>query len=182
VGRVVKAPLARLVLATSIAVLLVLHAITWSPSQLLWACHLASAVIAIGLVIGHRKLIAVGVLFQAGQGIPAYILDLVVVGENSMTSVLLHTLPIASGVWALWGVRLPRGIVLPAWLLHPLATVLAYFLADPALNVMLVQKQYDATAAWFPELWMAHVANSALSLACMTIAWLVMRWVWRRWE
>jgi len=180
-GRIVAHPIARIVLAIAIGVLLVLHARSWTPSQLLWACHIASAVIAIGLVLGHRWLIAVGVLFHAGQGIPAYILDLIAVGENSLTSVLLHTVPIGSGVWALWGHRLPRGILVPAWLLHPLAMVAAYFLTDPALNVMLVHKQYGPTA-WYPSLWVSWIANAAISLGCLTIGWLVLRAVWRRWE
>jgi hypothetical protein len=180
-GRIVRYPLLRLLLAISIAVLLVFHARSWSLSQLLWACHIASAVIAIGLVLGHRRVIAVGVVFHAGQGIPAYVLDLFVVGENSITSVLLHTVPIASGAWALWGSRLPRGILLPAWLFHPLAMVAAYFLTDPELNVMLVHKQYGATA-WYPSLWLSWVANAAISLGCLTIGWLVMRLIWRQWE
>jgi hypothetical protein len=174
-------PTIRYALAATICALLVLHTRSWPVDQLLWACHVASFVIAVGLALGHEKLIAYGTLFHAGQGIPAYILDLIVVGENSVTSVLLHVLPIAAGLWALWGRPLPRTILLGAWLIQPMSMVLAYLFTDPALNVMLVHKPYELTEAWFPTLWMSWLGNLAMSFACLLIGWLVLRWLWRKW-
>jgi hypothetical protein len=175
-----RAAAPRITLAVTIVGLLVAHALTWAPTQILWACHVASFVIAIGLVADVPKLIAIGLVFHAGQGIPAWLLDLFVIGEYSVTSTLLHVVPIASCLWALWPKPLPRGILLPAWLLQPLAMVLAYFLSDPKLNVMLVHEPYGLAAAWFDAMWMSHVFNIALSLLCCSIGWLVLRFViWR---
>jgi hypothetical protein len=171
----------RFAIAGAIAVLLVLHAIAWSPSQLVWACHVASLVIAIGFALDRPRWIAVGVVFHVGEGIPAYVLDAISAGDSSITSVLLHTIPVGAGLWALWGRPLPRGILVPAWLLHPGSMVVAYVLTDPALNVMLVHEPWQGTA-WFPALWMSWIANAALSLACLTVGWLVLRLAWKRWS
>ena len=172
--------LVRLVIAVTIGALLVAHALTWAPSQILWACHVASLVIAIGMAFDNPKLIAIGMVFHAGQGIPAWMIDLFVTGENSLTSTLLHIIPLGSSLWALWPKPLPSSILLPAWLLHPFAMVLAYLIADPKLNVMLVHEPYGPDAGMFDALWIVHVVNIALSLVCCTIGWLVLRFVlWR---
>ncbi len=171
----------RRALAAAIVVLLVLHGIAHSPSQLLWACHLASIATAIGLVFGLPRLVAVCLVFQTGEGIPAYVIDGVVAGDTSLVSILLHTLPIGSAAWALWGRPLPRGILIPALLVHPGAMVAAYALADPRLNVMLVHVPYGPTQAWFPALWMSWLANVALSVVCVAAGWLAVQLVWKRW-
>lgn len=171
----------RLACALAIAVLLVLHAMAMSLSQMIWACHIASLTMVIGLVLDQPKLIAIGLVFHTGQGIPAWMLDLFVVGDFSVTSTLLHTVPLASGAWALWPKAFPRGILLPTYLLHPFAMVLAYFFTNPKLNVMLVHEPYAATAAWFGNsLWLSRIGNAALSVAFITAGWLVLRFVWRR--
>jgi hypothetical protein len=176
-----RSPQIRLAIAALIGVLLVLHAMHWSPSQMLWACHVASLIVAIGLALDLPRVLAVGMLFHAGQGIPAYILDLFLVGENSITSVLLHTLPIGAAAWALWSRPLPRGILFPAWLIQPGSMIAAYVLTDPKLNVMLVHEPYGPTAALFPQLWMSWLSNLAMSLGCLLIGWLVLRLIWKRW-
>lgn len=171
----------RIALAAAIVGLLVAHALTWAPTQVLWACHVASFVIAIGLALDVPRLLAIGLVFHAGQGIPAWLIDLFVVGEYSLTSTLLHVIPLSACLWALWPAPLPRGILIPAWLLHPISMVLAYLIADPALNVMLVHEPYGPTAGMFDAMWMTHVFNISLALACCAIGWVVLRYViWRR--
>lgn len=170
----------RAVCAVAIAGLLVAHALTWAPTQILWACHVASFAIALGLAFDLPRVIAAGFVFHAGQGIPAWMIDLFVVGENSLTSTLLHIIPLASCTWALWPKPLPRGILLPAWGFHPFAMVLAYFLSDPKLNVMLVHEPYGPAAGMFDAMWMTHAFNLALAFVCCAIGWLVLRFIWQR--
>ncbi len=169
----------RIACAIAIAGLLVAHALTWAPTQILWACHVASFGIAIGLAFDIPRLVAIGLVFHTGQGIPAWLIDLFVVGEYSVTSTLLHVIPLASGMWALWPKPLPRGILIPAWLLHPFAMILAYVISDPKLNVMLVHEPYGPMAGLFDAMWMTHAANIALSLVCVTAGWLALRLAWR---
>ena len=170
----------RLALAVAILLLLIAHALTWAPTQILWACHVASMVIALGLAFDLPRAIAVGLVFHTGQGIPAWLLDLFVVGEYSVTSTLLHVVPIVACLWALWPKPLPRGILIPAWLLHPFAMVLAYLISDPKLNVMLVHEPYGPAAGMFDAMWMTHAFNIALALGCCTLGYLVLRFViWR---
>jgi hypothetical protein len=172
----------RLTLAVAIGVLLVLHAIARGPSQLLWACHVASCGIAIGLVFDRPRMVAAGVLFQVGTGVPAYLLDAIVNRRTYATSVLLHTVPAVVGVWALWGRPFPRRSLVPALLIHPAAMVAAYAFADPALNVMLVEQPWDATSSVLSTLWMSWLVNIVLAMALTTAGWLVVRVVWRRWD
>jgi hypothetical protein len=162
-------------------VLLVLHTRSYPVDQLLWACHVASALIAIGLVANVANVVAIGTLFHFGQGIPAYTLELLFGGSPSATSVLLHIVPIATGLWALWGQPLPRRILIPAWLLTPITMVAAYYLADPALNVMLVHESFALTAPIFTARWSLWLGNIALSFAFLATGWLVLRWLARRW-
>lgn len=174
-------PALRPIAAAAIAVLLVLHAMAWSPSQLLWACHAASALLAVGLVAHRPRLVAVGVVFHVGLGIPAFVVDMVVIESSTVTSVLLHVVPLGAGVWALWGQPLPSGVLVRAWLLYPATMVAAYVFGDPALNVMLVHAPYEAASSWFPALWMSWLANAAAALTCLALGWLLVRWGWRRW-
>lgn len=170
----------RLGCAVAIAVLLVLHANAMSMSQMLWACHIASLILAIGLVLDMPKLIAIGMVFHTGQGIPAWMLDLFVIGDYSITSTLLHTVPLASGAWMLWPKRFPASVLIPTYVLHPFAMLLAYLFTDPALNVMLVHQPYGPFASWFDAVWMSWIANAVLSVAFITAGWLVLRFLWRR--
>jgi hypothetical protein len=166
-------------LAAAIIGLLILHAIP-APTQLLWACHIASAVIAFGLAFEVPFMVAIGLVFHAGEGIPAYVIDLIANGETTLRSVLLHTIPIGSAAWALWGQPFPRNVLVPAWLLHPIAMVAAYLFADPALNVMLVHEPFGSSARLFRALWLSWLANMGLAFVCITTMWAVLRWVWRR--
>jgi hypothetical protein len=167
--------------AATLGTLLVLHTRTFPIEQLLWACHVATAVIAVGLVTGRPWVIAIGTVFHAGQGIPAYSLELLAGGAIIWTSVLLHILPVTFGGLALWGTPLPRNIILPAWLLTPITMIAAYFLADPALNVMLVHEPFPMMAPVMPNRAALWLGNIALSLGFISGGWLVLRWLWRRW-
>ena len=173
---------ARCAAGSAILGVLVAHAISWSPSQLLWPCHVASFAIALGLVLDDPRWLGAGVVFHVGEGIPAYVLDLIAIGETSVTSILSHVLPIACGGWGLWGKPLPRGIVVRAWLFQPFAMVAAYFLSDPDRNVMHVHKLYGPTASLFPSLWVSWIAYLVLSLCFLSIGWLALRRVWSRWR
>jgi hypothetical protein len=102
----------------AILVLVVLHAISTTLPQLLWTCHVASLAIAFGTLAERPKLIAAGTLFHAGSGIPTYILGVLASGENSVTSVLIHTVPITVGLLELWRLGMPRGAIVPAWVLY----------------------------------------------------------------
>jgi hypothetical protein len=164
-----------------LAALLVLHTRAYPVDQLLWACHVATMILAIGLVADHRRLIGIGTVFHTGQGIPAFTLHLLFGGDRTPTSILLHIAPIAIGAWALWGRPLPRGLVVPAWILTPITMVAAYYLADPALNVMLVHEPFEMMAPVMTNRWTLWLGNIALSVGFIGTGWLVLRWLWRRW-
>jgi hypothetical protein len=164
--------------AAAIFVLLVIHSQIMTLHQMVWACHLASLSIALGLALGSPRAVGAGVVFHIGQGIPAYLIDLISTGTTQPTSVLLHTLPISSGLWWLSRKPLPTGLAMRGWGVHVIGMVLAYWLTDPALNVMLVHEPWPVTAWMFPRLWMSWIGVSLASLIAITLATLALRAVW----
>jgi hypothetical protein len=169
----------RYALAAAIVALLVLHAIMRSPSQLLWTCHLASMLVVIGLVADVPRLLAIGLVFQTGAGLPAYVFGTIVEGDTTLRSVFLHTVPLAASAAALWRRPLPSNILFPACLLHLVAIVLAYVFADPALNVMLIRAPIPPLVGVMTT-WESLLATTALAFVMIALGWLALQLVWRR--
>jgi hypothetical protein len=164
-----------------ILVLLVVHAISKSPPQMLWACHVASLAIAVGALAERPRLLAAGTLFHAGSGIPTYIIGVLATGENSVTSVLMHTVPLTVGLLELWRLGgVPRGSILPAWLLYIAAMAASYWLTEPSLNINLVHQPWPPMAGVFTQLWMSWVVNGVSSLALIAVADRLIR-LWFGW-
>ncbi len=42
--------------------------------EMLWSCHVATALVGIGLITGSRRLVAAGFLFHAALGLPGFLL------------------------------------------------------------------------------------------------------------
>jgi hypothetical protein len=148
---------------------------------MLWACHVATFAIAVGALAERPRLIAAGTLFHAASGIPTYLLGVVTTGENSVTSVLVHTVPITVGLLELWRLGLPRGVILPAWLLYLGAMVASYFVTPPSLNINLVHEPWPPMASVFTEPWMSWLVNGALTLVLLAIADRAIR-AWFAWR
>lgn len=164
-----------------ILALLAVHAYTRSVPQLLWTCHVASFAIAIGTLLERTRLIAAGTVFHAGSGIPAYILDLLTADDNSPTSMLVHTVPIAVGLLELWRLGgLPRHANVYAWLLYLGTMVVAYLWSDPARNINLVHEVWPPMASVYTQLWTSWVGNLALAAVTLTLAERGIRWWFER--
>ena len=160
----------RFVGGLAILILLVLHAFAKSLPQMLWACHVATLAIALGVLAERPRLIAAGTLFHAGSGIPTYILGVLTSGENSVTSVLVHTVPITVGLLELWRLGMPRGAILPGWLLYIGAMVVSYFVTPPSMNINLVHEPWPPMASVFTQPWMSWVGNGIMTLVLLAAA------------
>lgn len=141
-----------------LSALLVLHA--WGKAaagilpEMLWACHLATALTAIGLLSGRTGLAALGGICHLVCGLPGWILEVYLNG-TTWTSVGLHVLTPVLGVWAAWRHGVSRWTTAGALLLWVVSQGLGR-LCDPALNVNLAWKPYqiwpDAAPAWLSPL------------------------------
>lgn len=137
-------------------------------AEMLWACHVASLAIGLGILAHQTWLVAVGTLFHAAVGAPAYLLDVIVLGTTTFSSVLIHVLPPLAGVMVL-----RRAAPWPPW--TPLAAGSLYLVllpisrwcTDPALNVNLAFRPWPPlaglSAAPWPS-WLANIAGMALLL------------------
>lgn len=160
----------RFVGGLAILILLVLHALAKSLPQMLWACHVATLAIAVGVLAERPRLIAGGTLFHAGSGIPTYVLGVLTTGENSVTSVLVHTVPITVGLLELWRLGMPRGGILVGWLLYLGAMVVSYFVTPPSMNINLVHEPWPPMASVFTRPWMSWVGNGIMTLVLLAVA------------
>jgi len=147
--------------------------------EMLWACHVASFLIGVGLLTRRTWLIAVGTLFHLAVGAPAYLLDVMVLRTTTFTSFLVHAVPPVAGLLALrneapW----PRWTPIAAGSLYVALIPISRWLTEPALNVNLAFTPWPPLAIWnwSPWItWLGNVAGMAVLLPVFD------RWI-RRWS
>ena len=164
---------------------LLLHALTKLErgllGEMLWACHAASLLVGLGMLARQTWLVATGTLFHLGVGVPAYVLDLVVLQSTTLTSVLVHLVPPLLGllvlrrepVWSCW----PRWTPLAAGALYPCLIPISRWLTEPALNVNLAFRPWSPLATLSPSPWPSWLGNLFAMAVLLPLA---DRWV-RRW-
>jgi hypothetical protein len=77
-----------------------------SLANMLWACHLATLMVGVGLLLGSARLNAVGLLWLC-LGLPFWLMDLVNGGDLLPTSALSHFGGLIAGFWGLRQLRFP---------------------------------------------------------------------------
>ncbi len=139
-------------------------------TEMLWACHWASAAIAIGLLLDSRTAVAAGLLFHLSLGIPAWLLGVFFSGEVHPTSVLVHSLPPLVAMAHLRQLEaLPPYTWLYAWIMHPAAIAVSDGFARPELNVNMAHEPWPPLAHLFPDLHFFHLAAVSLSLVMLLL-------------
>ena len=130
--------------------------------EMLWACHVASLLIAIGILAHRGWLVAVGTVFHLAVGVPAYAVDVIALGQTTLTSVLAHTVPPFAGLLALrdeapW----PRWTPVAAGALYVALIPISRWLTEPALNVNLAFTPWPPLATLIPSPWATWLGNVA---------------------
>lgn len=128
--------------------------------EMLWACHVASLSIGLGILFHRTSLVAVGTLFHVAVGVPAYVLDVIVLRTTTFTSVLIHTLPPLAGLAVLrrdgpW----PRWTPVAAASLYLALIPLSRWLTEPALNVNLAFSPWPPLAGFAVSPWLTWLGN-----------------------
>lgn len=142
--------------------------------EMLWICHVTSAMLALGLLFELPVLTGTGFLFHLAVGIPAYLLHLLVGGDSSPVSVLLHLFTPLFG-WLAW-----RGRPLPAiapWLAMGTfmgLMAICRWVTPASLNVDL------AFHPWGPLAALGMWWGSALNMVLMSVQLTVARLFWNR--
>jgi hypothetical protein len=121
------------------------------PGNLLWACHVAVALVGVGALLRLRGAVAVGTLVLA-VGLPLWAIDVAVGGEFFWTSVLTHFGGLGAGLIALRRLGgLPRLAWRHAMLAVALLIAISRLATAPAENVNLAFRAWGPFTAWFPE-------------------------------
>jgi hypothetical protein len=149
------------------------------PLDMLWACHIATLLIAISALTRLHWLAPIGLLFHLAMGIPAYLLDAFATWTTSFTSVLIHLLPALIG----WRISRQHGYPINnfwrAVVFVLLSQLLAYFVTPPALNVNLVFAPWGPMAEHFPNIWVYRVFNFLLACSLLFPVHLLLKRVMR---
>jgi hypothetical protein len=146
------------------------------PLDMLWACHLATLMIAISALTRVYWLASVGLLFHLGMGIPAYLIDALYTWSTSWTSVSAHILPAVVGFLILKQRGYPPKTFSRTVVFVLCAQLLAYIATPPALNINLVFFVWEPIAAWFPSVWLYRLFNLALGCSLLLPVHLLLRW------
>ena len=153
---------------------LVAHAISMGRANLphlLWSCHVASATLAVGMLLGRRAPVAAGFLFHLAIGFPAWGMEVIategrfgaleVTPHILVTSALAHVLPPLTAALWLWPPRLPRSAPWWAWLIQVGMVPVARWATPPEFNINLAYSVYEPLRASFPS-WLAFQAVASL--------------------
>lgn len=152
----------------SLAILFYLiHAAYWLrqgiPANILWACHIATLLVGVGLLVRQPRLTAVGLSWLI-LGTPLWLLDLL---SHPLypTSLFTHVGGLVIGVWGVWRYGFPRHTWL--WALVGLAILqqICRWITPPAENVNLAFAVFEGWEEMFP-----HYGRYLLLLASLAAA------------
>lgn len=134
--------------------------------EMLWACHVATALAILGSFAGRPGWVVVGGVFHLVVGLPGYVLDVLLHQVTTLSSAMLHVATPAAGLFAARRAGVPVGTGLAGAALFIVCTALARALTAPALNINLAFAAYDIWPDGTPA-WLAWGANTAFLTALL---------------
>ncbi|MEZ4469245.1 MAG: hypothetical protein R3F60_00300 [bacterium] len=150
------------------------------PATMLWGCHVATLLLALGLGLRRRGLVEIATLYHVAAGLPGWLIDWIVVGETTISSVISHVLTPTLGLWALRGRIGPAGLA-GALALHAALLPVSAWLTPARLNVNQAFRVWGPARAWLPDhpaaAWGASLVVTGAALA---LGWWVLGQVARR--
>jgi hypothetical protein len=108
--------------------------------EMLWACHVATTILALGVLLPKKELILFGFSFHLGAGMWGYLFDLVAMRTTTWTSFLVHVLPLAVGFAEVRRAGLPRWAPWVSFGFLISMMIFAYNFTPPVLNVNLAHR------------------------------------------
>lgn len=151
------------------------HLLAGHPEEVLWACHLGSLLVGIGILTGWPLLNAVGFLWLC-VGDAMWALDLASGAALMPTSLLTHLGGLSIGLWGLSRFGMPRHSAWLAILGFAGLQQLCRWVTPAASNVNLA---HDVWAGW-EEAFPSYLAYEAMLLAFGLAAFLLIEWAARR--
>lgn len=137
-----------------------------TPSQVLWMCHLANLMLAVGLFIASPLLIRIAVLFVI-FGVPPWAIDMWVIWIVTPVSVVSHLGGLLVGMYVISKVRMKPWVWSRAQVVFIGAQVVCRLVTPPALNVNTAHRIYDIwkdTFSAYWQYWLVSMVVLAVSL------------------
>jgi hypothetical protein len=131
------------------------------PSGVLWMCHLANLILAIGLIFAHPLIIRMSVLLLI-FGIPPWIIDMFVIKIVTPVSIASHLGGTVVGLLAIAKVRARSWSWLPALISFIVVQVISRFVTPPELNINTAHRVYDIWKDSVSNYWLYWIISTAV--------------------
>ena len=152
------------------------HILNGRPEEVLWVCHLGSALVGVGLLRSSAAMNGIGTLFLC-MGTPLWVMYLAGGGEFYPTSCFPHLGGLAIGLYGVRRLRLPSG----AWwkaVVALVSLILVCRLVTPAqANVNVAFAIYPGWERVFPS----HPIYLAVMMAPSAGYFFLCEYALRRW-
>ncbi|MDX2032813.1 MAG: hypothetical protein SF339_19200 [Blastocatellia bacterium] len=143
-----------------------------TPSQVLWMCHLANLLLAIGLLSGHVLSIRIAVLLVL-FGIPPWAVDMWVIRIVTPVSVLSHLGGLAIALLAISKTRMRAGLWPLGLLVFLFVQLLCRLFTPPELNINTAHRVYEIwtnTVSAYWQYWAISTVVVAVNLWLIELA------------
>jgi hypothetical protein len=145
------------------------------PSQMLWMCHLANLILAIGLFLANPMIIRLSVLLLI-FGIPPWVVDMFVIKIVTPVSIASHLGGTIVGLLAIAKVRAHSRSWLAALLSFIVVQIISHFVTPPEFNINTAHRVYDIWKDTVSSYWVYWViSTSVIGIALWAIEWVLLR-------
>jgi len=149
--------------------------------EMFWACHVATSILAVGILLQKKELIIFGFSFHLGAGMWGYFFDIVATGTTTWTSFLVHLSPLAIGYTEVRRSGLPRWAPWVSLGFLILMMTFAYHFTPVDLNINLAHRAWAPVERLTSALWATWLVNIGFaSFLIFSSDWLVRKWLVRR--
>jgi hypothetical protein len=144
------------------------HIARGTPEDILWMCNLAALLVAVGLLLGRARPLAVGVSWLL-IGDVLWAIDVLAGGELLLTSPLTHLLGLAAGIF---GIR-KLGFPAATWPIAALGLIALQeacrWITPARSNVNVAFSLYAGAEMIFPSFWLYRATLLVLAAACFAV-------------
>jgi hypothetical protein len=144
-----------------------------TPEQMLWTCHTANVMLALGFFCAAPLLLRVGALW-AILGLLPWAIDMFTTHIIWPVSWLSHLGGAALGFFVLYKLRADKHTWWQALLWFILIQQISR-LTPRALNINVAHHAYGGAQSWFDSYWQYWLVNTALALV---VLWLTHQLLW----
>jgi uncharacterized membrane protein len=148
--------------------------------EMLWACHVATSLMGLGILLQKKELVIFGFSFHLGAGMWGYFFDILATRATTWTSVLVHALPLAIGFFEVRRSGLPRWAPWISFAFLISMMFVALYLTPPDLNINLAHRAWAPAERLTGALWVTWLVNIGFAgFLIFSSDWLVRKWLVR---